>query len=212
MFLLKLNIFFAIESIFLLGILINLFSYSLGIYLIYSKRYGKTFLRTLREGWSVKYLSNNILNISLLITSTTIFWFMIYMSSNLKILTIYECFQKNSFLTIYIFLASFSLIPYSIYVSLQNFKKFKDLTSALGILSLWNGLDEFMGFLGGNLLFTPLTGISKFVRKNIVQSQLNQVLITSIVWMVFEYMYKISIVISLVYLQSYSTLTGINNL
>lgn len=203
MYLLKLNIFFAIEAIFLLGILINLFSYSVGMYLIYSKRYGKTFLRTVREGWSVKYISTNILNISLLITSTTIFWFMIYLSSTLKVVTIEECFYKNVFLTGYIFLASFTLIPHSLYVSFQNFKKFKDLTSALGILSLWNGLDEFMGFIGGNLLFSPLTGISKFVRKNIVQSQLNQVVITSILWMILEYMYKISIVLSIVYLQTF---------
>jgi hypothetical protein len=199
----------AVESIFLLGILINLLSYSVGMYLIISKKYGKTFLTTLKEGWSVKYISTNILNLSLLITSTTLFWFMIYLSSNLKLLTIDECFQKNPFLTCYIFSSSFALIPYSIYVSLQNFKKFKDLTSALGILSLWNGLDDFMGFIGGNLLFTPLTGISKFVKKNLVQSQLNQVLITSIVWMVFEYLYKISIVLCLVYLQTSTSITGI---
>lgn len=159
-------------------------------------------MKTIKEGWSPRYISTNILNISLLITSITIFWFMIFLSSDQKKLTILEAIHLNIYVSFYVFLSSILLLPYSMHVSLQNYKKFKDLTSALGILSIWNGLDEFMSIIGGNFIFNPLTEISSFVRKNIVQSQINEVLITSIIWMVFEYMYKISIVLCLLFLQS----------
>ncbi len=204
MFILNLKIFLFVEFIFLLGILINLLSYGVGFYLILSKNYGKTFLKTIKEGWSPRYISTNILNISLLITSITIFWFMIFISSELKKLTIQEAINVNLYISIYVFLSCTLLIPYSIHVSIQNYKKFKDLTSALGILSIWNGLDDFIGLIGGNTLFNPLTGISSFVRKNIVRSQINEVLVTSLVWVIFEYIYKIAIVFCLLYLQSYS--------
>ena len=202
MFILNLKMFLFVEFIFFLGISINLLSYGVGFYLILSKNYGKTFLKTFKEGWSPRYISTNILNISLLVTSITIFWFMIFISSELKKLTIQEAISVNLYISIYVFLSCILLIPYSIHVSIQNYKKFKDLTSALGILSIWNGLDEFIGLIGGNILFNPVTGISSFVRKNIVRSQVNEVLITSIIWMVFEYMYKISIVLCLLFLQS----------
>ena len=202
MLLTNLTIFIYVESIFLIGIIINLFSYLLGFYLIFSKKYTKTFMKTIKEGWSPKYISTNILNLSLLITSITIFWFMIFISSDQKKLTIQEAIRSNIYISFYVFLSSILLLPYSIHISIQNFKKFKDLTSALGILSIWNGLDEFMSFIGGNFIFNPLTEISSFVRKNIVRSQINEVIITSIIWMVFEYMYKISIVLCLLYLQS----------
>lgn len=202
MFLTNLTVFLFVESIFLIGIIINLSSYIVGFYLILSKNYTKTFMKTIKEGWSPRYISTNILNISLLITSITIFWFMIFISSDQKKLTILEAIHLNIYVSFYVFLSSILLLPYSMHVSLQNYKKFKDLTSALGILSIWNGLDEFMSIIGGNFIFNPLTEISSFVRKNIVRSQINEVLITSIIWMVFEYMYKISIVLCLLFLQS----------
>jgi hypothetical protein len=64
MFILNLKMFLFVEFIFFLGISINLLSYGVGFYLILSKNYGKTFLKTFKEGWSPRYISTNILNIS----------------------------------------------------------------------------------------------------------------------------------------------------
>ncbi len=202
--LLQLNIFLFIEGIFLLVILINISSYIYGIYLILSKKRGRTFLRTLKEGWSKKYISLNIVNISLLFSTLSLFYLMIYYGSLMKIISFELGFKLNLYITLYIILSCIGLIVYAVFVSQKNIMRFKDLASALGILSLWNGLDTFFHNLGGGVVLLPVTAVSKFMRQNIIQSQVSEVLVTSILWLIIEYTYKITILLSIIYLNSIS--------
>ncbi len=202
--LLQLNIFLFIEGIFLLVILINISSYIYGIYLILFKKRGRTFLRTLKEGWSKKYISLNIVNISLLFSTFSLFYLMIYYGSLMKIISFELGFKLNLYITLYIIISCIGLIVYAVFVSQKNIMRFKDLASALGILSLWNGLDTFFHNLGGGVVLLPVTAVSKFMRQNIIQSQVSEVLVTSILWLIIEYTYKISILLSIIYLNSIS--------
>lgn len=203
------NIFSLVELVFLMVIIINLMSYIAGIYLIFSKKRGKTFFRTLKEGWSKQYFSINILNLSLLVTTITIFWIFLVFGGKVEVISIKTAWGINLFISTYIYLSLLLFIIYSIYVSLQNYKKFKDLSLALGILSLWKGLDDFMNSLGGGVFLKPVTDISLFIRKNIVKSQMGEVIVTSILWMILEYIYKICILVGLFFLHIQKDLINI---
>jgi hypothetical protein len=201
---LQINIFYFIEAIFLLVILINIASYIYGLYLILSKKRGRTFLRTLKEGWSKKYISLNIVNISLLFSTLSLFYLMVYYGNLMKIISFESGFVLNIYITIYIIFSCIGLVIYAIFVSHKNILRFRDLASALGILSLWNGLDNFFHNIGGGVVLLPVTSVSKFMRQNIIQSQVSEVLVTSILWLIIEYTYKISILLGIIYLHSIS--------
>jgi len=122
----------------------------------------------------------------------------------MKIITFESGLVLNIYITIYIIISCIGLIVYATFVSQKNIMRFKDLTSALGILSLWNGLDNFFHNIGGGVILLPVTAVSKFMRQNIIQSQVSEVLVTSILWLIIEYTYKISILLSMIYLNSIS--------
>ncbi len=198
--LLKFEIFKFIEMMFVLGILINLFSYLIRFIIIARKKHTKTFLRTVKEGFTKKMFLENSLNISLLLTSVSVFWYMLRISSKLDPLTISASLQKNIVLTCFILTAGILLIAYSIFISIQNIQKLKKITPALGILGLWNSMDNLGDALGRGFLFKPLTELSISVRKTLIQSELANVFISTIIPVILEYVYKIMIVFSLIYL------------
>ena len=129
---------------------------------------------------------------------------MIYYGYLMKIITFESGFVLNIYITIYIILSCIGLIVYATFVSQKNIMRFRDLASALGILSLWNGLDNFFHNIGGGVVLLPVTAVSKFMRQNIIQSQVSEVLVTSILRLIIEYTYKISILLSMIYLNSIS--------
>lgn len=194
------NIFHFVEASFLLAILINLISYAAGFYLILSKKRGKTFFRTLKEGWSSRYITLNILNLSLLITTVTMFWVLFLYGSRVEPISFQLAWSISIPFFLFILISCIAYIVYSVYVSLQNFKKFKDLSLALGLLSLWKGFDGFIQNIGGGVLLQPVSDISLFLRKNIIKSQMGEVVLTSLIWMILEYAYKLCIVGALVFL------------
>lgn len=196
----KFEIFKFIEMMFVLGILINLFSYLIRFIIIVRKKHTKTFLRTVKEGFTKKMFLENSLNISLLLTSFSVFWYMLRISSKLDSLTISGAFHKNFPLTCFILTAGILLITYSIFISIQNIQKLKKITPALGILGLWNSMDNLGDALGKGILFKPLTELSRSLRKTLIQSELANVFISTIIPVILEYVYKIMIVFSLIYL------------
>jgi hypothetical protein len=122
----------------------------------------------------------------------------------MKIISFESGFVLNIYITIYIIFSCIGLVIYAIFVSHKNILRFRDLASALGILSLWNGLDNFFHNIGGGVVLLPVTSVSKFMRQNIIQSQVSEVLVTSILWLIIEYTYKISILLGIIYLHSIS--------
>ena len=70
----------------------------------------------------------------------------------------------------------------------------------MGFLTLWKGFDTFLQNIGGGLFLEPVSEISLFLRKNVIKSQMGEVILTSLIWMIAEYAYKICIVGALVYL------------
>ena len=200
MSILKWSLFSFVEYIFIIGILSNLLSYLIRFYLIHRSHHTKTFLRTLKEGFSKKIILRNIFNLSLLITSMSVFWYMIGISKNLSPLTIEEAYPRNPYITSYILVASVLLLIYSIVLSIINIYKIKELTPALGYLSFWNSADNLFNLLGGGVLFKPITDISANIRKHLIQAKLSEALIGAILLVIFEYIYKIFLVLTLVYL------------
>ena len=71
-------------------------------------------------------------------------------------------------------------------------------------LILFNKFDNFFHNIGGGVVLLPVTSVSKFMRQNIIQSQVSEVLVTSILWLIIEYTYKISILLGIIYLHSIS--------
>lgn len=194
------GIFKFVESIFLLGILINLFSYIVRFVIIYRNDHTRIFFRTLKEGFSRKILVSNSLNLSLLITSFSVFWYMLKISEGLKILSIHEAYKHNPLITIYILFASILLFIYSLVLSIRNVLKIKELTPALGYLSFWNSADNLFNALGGGVVFKPFTDMSTSFRKYLIQTKLSEVLVSALVLVILEYAYKILVVLALLYL------------
>lgn len=159
----------------------------------------KTFFQTLKEGWSKKYITQNVLSISVLVTSVSLFWFMLIISSKMKYISIPKAFRINPLATSYILILCIAYLVYAIFISLKNIQKAKQLSSNLYYLSLWNSVDKFFQEAGG-AFFQPFVGISVFIRKKVIQSQVGEVILSSILWMVIEYLYKILIVIPVIYL------------
>ncbi len=199
---LAIEIFKFVESIFLLGIVINFFSYVCRFLIIYRNEHTKVFLRTLKEGLSRKILIRNGLSISLLITSISVFWYMLKISKGLKPFSIQVAYSHNSPVTIYILFASFSLLIYSLVLSVINIYKIKELTPTLSYLAFWNSTENFFHILGGGVVFKPITEMSKTFRRYLIQSKLSEVLIGALVFLILEYLYKILIVLALVFLLS----------
>jgi hypothetical protein len=125
---------------------------------------------------------------------------MIGISKNLSPLTIEEAYPRNPYITSYILVASILLLFYSIVLSIINIYKIKELTPALGYLSFWNSADNLFNLLGGGVLFKPITDISANIRKQLIQAKLSEALIGAILLVIFEYIYKIFLVLTLVYL------------
>lgn len=196
------EIFKFVETIFLLGIVINIFSYICRFLIIYRNQHTKVFFRTMKEGFSKKILIRNILNLSLLVTSISVFWYMLKISTGLKPFSIQVAYSHNSLVTIYILSASFSLLIYSLVLSVMNIYKIKELTPTLGYLSFWNSTENFFHILGGGVVFKPITDMSKSFRKYLIQSKLSEVLLGALVFLILEYSYKILIVLALVFLLS----------
>lgn len=196
----KLEIFRLIEIMFLLGILINLLSYLIRFIIIAGKKHTKTFFRTVKEGFTKKLLLENSLSISLLLTSVSVFWYMFRISGKLKPLTVSAALQKNTSLTVFILTAGILLIIYSFFISALNIRKLKKITPALGLLGLWNSVDNLGDALGKGILFRPATELSRHLRKTLIRSELANIFLSTLIPVMLEYIYKIIIVISLVYL------------
>jgi hypothetical protein len=198
--LLSINTFHFVEICFFISIVINLLSYFFGFYLIFYQKKQKTFFQTMKEGWTIKYFSINILNSSLFLTSFSIFWILIYLSMNYPKRSLNQAFELNIYLFVYLITSCITLIGYSIYVSNKNIVKYKELTSSLSILSVWNSVDSFMGQFKDNILFSTLTNTSLYIRKNIIQNKIKEEWITSILILTLEYSFKISILICVLWL------------
>lgn len=196
----KLEIFKLIEIMFVIGILINLLSYLIRFIIIAGKKHTKTFLRTVKEGFTKKLFLENSLSISLLLTSFSVFWYMLRISGKLEPMKVSEAFQKNTVLTCFILTAGILLIAYSIFISVLNIRKLKKLTPALGLLGLWNSMDGLGDALGKGILLKPVTELSRFFRKTLIQSEIANAFVSTLIPVILEYIYKIMIVFSLVYL------------
>ncbi|MCB1158299.1 MAG: hypothetical protein H7A25_19445 [Leptospiraceae bacterium] len=183
------------EFVFLLSILINLLSYVIGFFIILHKKHLKTFFRTLKEGWSAKYITGNIAALSALITSLTVFWFLLVFSANLKKLSIQKAIIKNPYLSSYFLLALLLLLIYTLIISIKNIRKARELCSDMLVLSYWASSDKFFDELGKGFL-SPFTALSSIFRKSVIQSQMSQLILSSFIWMIGEYVFKISIVVS----------------
>lgn len=197
---LKWSLFSFVEYIFIIGILCNLSSYLIRFYLIHRSHHTRTFFRTLKEGFSKKIIFRNIFNLSLLITSLSVFWYMLGISKNLLPLTIEEAYPRNPYITSYIIVASILLLIYSFVLSIINIYKIKELTPTLGYLSFWNSADKFFNLLGGGVVFKPFTNFSANLRRQLIQAQLSEAIIGAILLVIIEYVYKISLVAALVFL------------
>jgi hypothetical protein len=162
----------------------------------------KVFFHTIKEGFSKKILIRNSLNLSLLVTSISVFWYMLKISKGLKFLSIQEAYTHNSLITIYILIATAILLIYSIVLSIINVYKIKELTPTLGYLSFWNSADNLFNTLGGGKVFKPFTDMSTSFRKYLIQSKLSEVLVGTFLLVILEYVYKILIVLALVFLLS----------
>lgn len=196
----KLEIFKLIEIMFLIGILINLLSYMIRFIIIAVKKHTKTFFRTVKEGFTKKLLLENSLSISLLLTSVSVFWYMFRISGKLKPLTVSAALQKNTALTVFILTAGILLIIYSFFISALNIRKLKKITPALGLLGLWNSVDNLGDALGKGILLRPATELSRQLRKTLIRSELANIFLSTLIPVILEYIYKIIIVFSLVHL------------
>jgi hypothetical protein len=194
--LLAFGIFQLVELVFSIVIAINITSYIISFVIIYKENYSKTFIKTIKEGWSKEYLTQNILNLSLLVTSISIFWFMLLKSSEYKIYPVQKAIHNHIYITSYILISCFTLICYGLFISIKNIRRTKKLTPVLGYLNIWHSVDNFVESIGGS----PITGISTYFRKHLIHSEVAGYIVSSIIWMILEYVYKILIVIALLYL------------
>ncbi len=117
------GIFQIVEIVFFISVLINIASYITGFSIILYKKNIKGFLITLREGWSYKYLTQNVVSFSMLFTSLSVFWFMLIISTGMKKINIAEAYRINPFITIYIVLSCLVLIVFSIYLYIGRREK-----------------------------------------------------------------------------------------
>ncbi|MCB1190931.1 MAG: hypothetical protein KDK90_10875 [Leptospiraceae bacterium] len=193
------GIFQIVEIAFFISILINFASYLTGFFMILYNKQVKGFFHTLKEGWSSKYITQNIISLSMVVTSLSAFWFMILISSGIKKVSILAAFKINPYISLYIAVACVGLVTYAIFVFIKNVRKVRDLCSVLSYLSFWMNVDRFFESLGG-VVFLPFTATSKFVRKNLIKSKSAEILVSAIVWLVGEYLFKISIVLSVLFL------------
>jgi hypothetical protein len=195
----NLGIFQFVELVLITVIFINLLSYCIGFsFIVYKKRF-RTFLKTVKESWSKKHVTQNILSLSLLFTSVSVFWFMFIISTKMKHVPVLQAFHKNAWLTSLVVVLCLAYLVYTFFISYKNILKAKELNSNLLYLSLWNSVDNLFESTG-NIVFQPILGISTFLRKNIIQSQLGEMILSSILWVIFEYVYKVLIVIPVIYL------------
>ncbi len=189
-----------VEYSFLTAIFINLLSYLLGAFWIVRKKLWSTFWKTIKEAKSKKYISENIMNGSLLLTTIAIFWTLFYLSKNQKDISMQEAFHKNIYVFIYICISCLTLVGYSFYIALKNRKRIQELLPVLGYLSIWNNLDSHLKSLGWGIILTPVTSFSTYLRKHLIVSELTGLIISSIVWLLLEYIFKLVLVLFVMYI------------
>lgn len=166
--------------------------------ILYHRR-AKAFFITIKEGWSKKYITQNIASLSMMITSLSVFWFMLSISAEMKKVNIFQSYKLNPYISIYLGISCAALFFYSIFVFMKNIRKMKELCSVLVFLSIWNSTDQFFESVGGVIL-SPFTAMSSFFRQHLIKSKFGEVILSSLIWMTGEYIFKISIVVSVIFL------------
>lgn len=195
----SLGIFQLVEIVFFISIIINISSYITGFFIIYRNKHTKAFIQTLKEGWSNKYITQNIASLSMLLTSLTMFWFMVAISSSMKKISAPDAFKINPYITIYTALSCAGLLAYAVFVFMKNLRKVRELCKMLVYLSVWNDIDKYFEGIGG-VVFQPFTATSAFIRQHLIKSHFAEVVISAIIWLVGEYIFKISMVLSVLFL------------
>lgn len=198
--LLEWKIFQFVEIIFISGVILNLLSYLIRFIYLYRKKQMKTFARTVKEGFSKTILVKNAFSISMILTSLSVFWYMLHIGKDLKTLTIAQALKENIYVTGYILLAATLLTIYSFLVAYYNILRLRELSPTLNFLSYWNFTDQVFHLIGGGVAFKPITDFSISFRKYLIQSKMSELIVSTLLLILFEYIYKILMVVALLYL------------
>lgn len=164
----------------------------------------KTFARTVKEGFSKTILIKNAFSISMILTSLSVFWYMLHIGKDVKPLSITQALQENMYITGYVLLAATLLTIYSILIAYYNILRLRELSPALNFLSFWNFTDQVFHLIGGGVVFKPLTDFSISFRKYLIQSKMSELIVSTLLLILLEYIYKILMVVALLYLSHFN--------